>query len=1069
MINQKHYEFTVKVYLEKELSRGTNVETFIEKISGKHRDALYQHLYDSGNDKTTTEKIWDVVKHFIPFYDCVVSSINRQVGEAVASCLVDVVLLIPLFGPVASLNTKFVMGVARAIARGGMRNAIMSSAHVIPNPAELRMLIASVARYIDPGFELVVGGSQLVIKRLVTLKNQKFLNKNIKEILLRLEKLQRETTDWSNRYIRTSLPGNGPEVQVKWVKNKLYRKVSDLKKGDTSGKYFTLRGNQLREFEGAASFTPEQKAMINRLSKKIDKDVPFVEEENLFPKAYGEGTVLTIKNKDGSDTYGIQMNGQVVPVRIESVNGHGVRYDVLEGNEIFPVNFNGVEWYFEPPTSPLLSKEVTTVVESQLNRFEVRLDPTGLSAPDAYGLMWDTAGRTYIKVTQRYIPLILLEKEENRYHLVKKNILEPLTVLRFDPENYHFRFETYLERISVDHTSILSKTGTRHEKASTSKAGIASTSHDETPENKIYPPYNTIPAAAGKVSEWNKFRQAIAAPNNYQIPRYEDDDVVLDPLTSFIPEPQNYYIEDQPLVEQGLSRTINDLLTKQVPQRQVIPEPEGLGEAISKAIDDLLEAGPSNNPVVSTTDLTELEEWVESSFPNEDVTLNQPIDPIFTDEDLEIMRGWVEESIAENIEEVSPLESPEPVASSNDEGGELEEKKERELTSRIEEEPTTTFRADYRVFVGFDATRVPDFLKPFMEELSQEFYKAVENFRVAKEISQKLLNQATIAETKVGQYMIQMFDLQETPNQEQVLREIVKRILSIAEKGELFLRQSADWGFENMWIVSSDLVRDEATQTYYSQYSEMMDAYAFVYKQDGECRIVIMADAFHLNPTVSPEEQLKTAPEETIMHEATHLISNTDDVLPYVLPARGTRRNGKNMKDEFQRYYPGFILSEMFETFVKRLSVEQNKPSLSKNTVVESLKVDPMLRSNFQLTDAEMVMVIIRDMAQGNEFDTRLRFKRSTILSKLGNGFMFMFQVVMHLWNYETLEKKVTLKEIQKETITENISPAPPQENEKKSFATLVNRGKILSKMTNSTHIGEQSKSLRRDLNVQAI
>ena len=74
------------------------------------------------------------------------------------------------------------------------------------------------------------------------------------------------------------------------------------------------------------------------------------------------------------------------------------------------------------------------------------------------------------------------------------------------------------------------------------------------------------------------------------------------------------------------------------------------------------------------------------------------------------------------------------------------------------------------------------FLKPFIEELSQEFYKAVENFSKAKEICTNLLKHSTIAETKVGKYLIQMFDLAEATNQEQVLREIIKRVLSIAEK-----------------------------------------------------------------------------------------------------------------------------------------------------------------------------------------------------------------------------------------------------------------------------------------------
>ena len=84
---------------------------------------------------------------------------------------------------------------------------------------------------------------------------------------------------------------------------------------------------------------------------------------------------------------------------------------------------------------------------------------------------------------------------------------------------------------------------------------------------------------------------------------------------------------------------------------------------------------------------------------------------------------------------------------------------------------------------------------------------------------------------------------------------------------------------------------------------------------------------------------------------------------------------------------------------------------------------------------------------------------------------MFMFQVMMHLWNYENLEKKVTLKERPKErpkeTTTENVLTTPSQNSDKKSFATLVNRGKIISKIKNSMYTGKQFKQqLRSELNI---
>ena len=42
-------------------------------------------MYELGNDKTVTEKVWNLVKHFIPFYDCTVGIIDQDIGEAVTS------------------------------------------------------------------------------------------------------------------------------------------------------------------------------------------------------------------------------------------------------------------------------------------------------------------------------------------------------------------------------------------------------------------------------------------------------------------------------------------------------------------------------------------------------------------------------------------------------------------------------------------------------------------------------------------------------------------------------------------------------------------------------------------------------------------------------------------------------------------------------------------------------------------------------------------------------------------------------------------------------------------------
>ncbi|MDO2410179.1 hypothetical protein QUB72_00510 [Enterococcus faecium] len=66
------------------------------------------------------------------------------------------------------------------------------------------------------------------------------------------------------------------------------------------------------------------------------------------------------------DQFLIKMNNQWVPVRETPIVGHGVRYDAKIGEELFPVNFNGMEWYFEAKTSPLWQRKSVQASENNL-------------------------------------------------------------------------------------------------------------------------------------------------------------------------------------------------------------------------------------------------------------------------------------------------------------------------------------------------------------------------------------------------------------------------------------------------------------------------------------------------------------------------------------------------------------------------------------------------------------------------------------------------------------------------------------------------------------------------------
>ncbi|WP_165005293.1 MULTISPECIES: QWxxN domain [unclassified Enterococcus] len=432
-------------YMDSQSIEEGKSSVFALRFSDKHRRELYDKLYQTGDEKTPTEKVLDALTHVIPFYDCVTGIIEKDVGKAVPSCLIDVVLLIPVVGEAVALSTKFGLGVARAIARGGIRSALRNSGHFLPTSAELGNLGISMARYLDPGFELVADGSKLMTQGLTKLST-KVQSKEAKTLLGKLEKLEKETPIVPESIVMAHLPRNGPEIPVKRVSDHLYVRVTNLQTGDTFGDYYLLKNNQLEVFKGPISFSEEQKRLIDIVAIKIKDNQKVIDEKNLNPAAYGEGRVRTVLEEGKPDQFLIKMNDQWVSVRETPIEGHGVRYDAKIGEELFPVNFNGMEWYFEAKTSPFMAEEVRTSIGKQLEKFETRQDPMSLSAPDERGLIRDVSGRTYIKIEDHYVPLILLDKEAGRYHLVKKNVNEPMTILRFHPETGQFHVETPLEK-----------------------------------------------------------------------------------------------------------------------------------------------------------------------------------------------------------------------------------------------------------------------------------------------------------------------------------------------------------------------------------------------------------------------------------------------------------------------------------------------------------------------------------------------------------------------------------------------------------------------------------------------
>ncbi|THE16152.1 hypothetical protein E1H99_00935 [Enterococcus hirae] len=890
-IDDRYFNFFTHQQQSMKNSQGMEMQELIDLFSQKHSDALYDELYKSGNDKSYSEQAWDFIKHLIPFYDCITGIANQDASQAVPSCVIDAVLLIPIIGQITALNTRFALGLARAIATGGVKNAIYQGARFTPKVVEVKAVLKSILRYLDPGIELASSGGKFVVKELIYLRNEFWVRREVRQTLQKLADFVKETPSLPKDVVLAKLPGDGPEIAVKKMPDHLYRHVTNLATGTVYGVPFMLKSKRLERFVEPASFTEEQVALIDRLSVKLDESQVTVIEPNVNPAAYGEGEIITVKKEGEEAKYYIKMKDHTIPVRITAIDEQGVRYDVCEGENVFPVSYNGKEWFFEPATSPYVSKVLEEEINKMIDKFESTKDPSVLSGSREKGLMWNASGRSYIKINNHYIPLILLHKNGDRYHLVKKDALQPITVLIFDSENEQFRFETALEKERWKEASVSEEATSKEGEPGSSQGATSQGATIQGNEKLDLPPYNTVPEAPGRGEEWNEFRQAInfgSAEDKSVIKRVEDDSVSLDPITAFLP--------------------------------------------IAK-------------PVV----------------------FNDP--------------KWAKEAILKVIFRTLP-KKPDPV---------------------------------FRVYGGIKSENVPEYIDLFRKDLLKEFPKAQSHFQKTLELCQELLTKEKIADSPQGQYLIKMFRLDNAPNQEVILKEAVNRLLDSSKKGKQFLQKTADWDYENILMTSTDLIQESGPQKYRSKYDSGIHALAIVTDYDPECRINFFVDAFYLKPNYDPGRELKTPKSEVLLHETSHIVSDTQDLMTYKRAMLFKIKSGQEMLEDYDKKYGTIFESTGFQAFVDQLAWHQNKVELSKRTVREEIARNDLLRVNLQIIDAEMLMTIIRDFAEERDFEGKLRVARSLNDVKLGDGLIAVLSTLHYITKLDSFES-IQLEQTQEQT-----------------------------------------------------
>jgi len=216
------------------------LDAWIHRVVKKHGEQFSKQLYDYGYDKTTLEKLTDVILSFIPFYTCINSARAGDVEEATVSCSIDTIALLPLLGKLGSISFKL----SQILGKGGLiatRNAINELAlrnsvkaallqggaqfaeyGLLPasqaiGKKELVSLGTATLRAMDPGFELLGSISMTAVKQSLRLAQAMSpslhkLHKLLPKLTLELERLPPKISPEAYSFAR--LPGFDKAVQV---------------------------------------------------------------------------------------------------------------------------------------------------------------------------------------------------------------------------------------------------------------------------------------------------------------------------------------------------------------------------------------------------------------------------------------------------------------------------------------------------------------------------------------------------------------------------------------------------------------------------------------------------------------------------------------------------------------------------------------------------------------------------------------------------------------------------------------------------------------------------------------
>lgn len=289
------FSFSIGINPQTKLSgkneQGDNL--LIENLSQQHRNKIYDALYQKGNDQSKTMTLLNTLKHIVPFYDCVegVSSGNSlQIAEAIPSCFLDALALVPGVGQAAALSGKFgaqlvrgmrrgILGISRGVSSKELARALAKGVE-LPTRTEVRKAIATTLKAFDPGFEPLYTANARSGLAGVTVSDAKLAEKL-------QQHLPAKTAAQGAEYKTATLPTGGQPVSIKPAGKNSWVRVNP-RTGEAFGKYYHLQDGALSEAEIRYK-RPRTRTMSNSKTKRSKTDQPLIaKKHNQLPPAPGK-------------------------------------------------------------------------------------------------------------------------------------------------------------------------------------------------------------------------------------------------------------------------------------------------------------------------------------------------------------------------------------------------------------------------------------------------------------------------------------------------------------------------------------------------------------------------------------------------------------------------------------------------------------------------------------------------------------------------------------------------------------------------------------------------------------